>query len=101
MIPFFCSATYVGLVFIIFSKKLEKVYSFDLIGAGVGVLVIVYSLFVLEPQNCLRVIFFMGFVANRPNPSTSDGFTVRYEGNGLYTSIYIGSIRKKLSRALF
>ena len=28
-----------------------------------GVVVIIYSLFVLEPQNCLRVIFFMGFVA--------------------------------------
>ena len=50
MIPFFCSATYVGMVFIIFSKKLEKVYSFDLIGSGLGVVVIVYSLYVLEPQ---------------------------------------------------
>ena len=29
MIPFFFSATYIGLVFIIFDKKLEKVYSFD------------------------------------------------------------------------
>ena len=63
MIPFFCSATYVGMVFIIFGKKMEKVYSFDLIGSSLGVVVIIYSLFVLEPQNCLRVIFFMGFVA--------------------------------------
>jgi len=45
--------------------------------------------------------FFMGFVANNPNPSTDDDFIVRYGGNGLYTSIYIGSVRKKLSRALF
>ncbi len=87
MIPFFCSATYVGLVFIIFSNKLEKVYSFDLIGSGVGVLVIVYSLFVLEPQNCLRVIFFMGFVACAFNTPIN-----RYKFLASLLTIFLGAM---------
>ena len=87
MIPFFCSATYVGMVFIIFNKKLEKVYSFDLIGSGLGVGVIVYSLFVLEPQNCLRVIFFMGFVTCAFNTPIN-----RYKFLVSLLTIFIGAV---------
>ena len=87
MIPFFCSATYVGMVFIIFSKKLEKVYSFDLIGSGLGVVVIVYSLYVLEPQNCLRVIFFMGFVTCAFNTPIN-----RYKFLVSLLTIFIGAV---------
>jgi len=62
MIPFFCAATYVGLVFVAYSNKLEEIYFYDLIGSAIGIILIIFSLFIIEPQNCLRVIFFFGFI---------------------------------------
>ena len=61
MIPFFCAATYVGLVFVAYSNKLEEIYFYDLIGSALGVILIIFSLFAIEPQNCLRVVFLLGF----------------------------------------
>jgi len=34
------------------------------------------------------VDFFIGSVANSPNPSTDDDFIVRYGGSGRYTCFY-------------
>ena len=62
MMPFFCAATYVGLVFIAYNNKLEEIYFYDLIGSAIGVILIIFSLFVIEPQNCLRVVFLLGFI---------------------------------------
>jgi len=62
MIPFFFAATYIGLVFVAYSNKLEEIYFYDLIGSALGVILIIFFLFTIEPQNCLRIIFFLGFV---------------------------------------
>ena len=62
MMPFFCAATYVGLVFVAYNNKLEEIYFYDLIGSAIGVILIIFSLFAIEPQNCLRVVFLLGFI---------------------------------------
>jgi hypothetical protein len=47
------------------------------------------------------VDFFMDSIANNPNPSTDDGFIVRYGGSGLYMVIYMRLDAKDLYESSF
>ena len=63
VVPFFCGATCVGLPFVCYGDKVERLYAFNLIGSAVGALGIVAVLFVLSPSDALRLIAALGFIA--------------------------------------
>ena len=62
-LPFFASATAIGLALARFGGRIGAIYRADLTGAGVGALLIVVALFALPPADCLRVIGALGLVA--------------------------------------
>jgi spermidine synthase len=62
-IPFFCAATCIGLAFAAFPTHIPRVYRYDLVGAGLGALGIIATLFWLFPSQALRVVGALGLVA--------------------------------------
>ncbi len=62
-IPFFCAAVGVCLTFTCFDAQIHRVYSFDILGAGFGCLAIVAVLFVLDPDDALRLVGGAGMAA--------------------------------------
>ncbi len=62
-IPFFCAATCIGLAFAAFPNHIARVYRYDLVGAGLGALGIIATLFWLFPSQALRVVGAIGLVA--------------------------------------
>ncbi|MGI9435208.1 MAG: SAM-dependent methyltransferase [Geminicoccaceae bacterium] len=62
-VPFFCGATCIGLVFACSELPAGKVYFRDLVGAGIGAFLIVLLLYILWPQDVLRVITVLGLIA--------------------------------------
>lgn len=61
--PFFCAATCVGLAFAVFPDHIGRVYRYDMLGAGIGALGVVATLFWLFPPAALRLIGALGFLA--------------------------------------
>lgn len=62
-VPFFCAAIGVCLVFTCFNAQVSRVYSFDIVGAGLGCFGIVVALFVLSPVDALRAVGGAGMAA--------------------------------------
>ncbi|MDQ4059586.1 MAG: SAM-dependent methyltransferase [Pseudomonadota bacterium] len=62
-VPFFAVGLAIGLAFIRFAERIAAVYRADLLGAGLGALLVVGLLFVLPPQDCLRVIGGLGLAS--------------------------------------
>ncbi|WP_354683784.1 SAM-dependent methyltransferase [Cupriavidus necator] len=62
-VPFLCAATSVCLSFSGFSGEVHRVYSFDILGAGLGCLGIIVALFVLTPVDALRLVSAAGMAA--------------------------------------
>ena len=62
-VPFFCGATCIGLVFACSEMPASSVYFRDLIGAGSGAILIVILLYILWPQDCLRVVAALGLIS--------------------------------------
>jgi hypothetical protein len=62
-LPFFAAGAAIGLAFIHLREQIAAIYRADLLGAGAGALLILALLYVLPPQDCLRVISGLGFVA--------------------------------------
>lgn len=62
-VPFFCAATCVGLALCRTGARIAMVYRADLMGAGLGALLVVLLLFVLAPQDCLRALSGLGMAA--------------------------------------
>lgn len=62
-VPFFCAATSVCLCFSRFNEQVHRVYSFDILGAGLGCLGIIVALFVLSPVDALRLVSTAGMAA--------------------------------------
>jgi hypothetical protein len=61
--PFFCAANAIGLALIAFRHCAGRVYAADLVGAGLGSLVLLGLLYLLWPEELLRIIAATGFVA--------------------------------------
>ncbi len=55
-VPFFFGAMCIGLTFAKFGARIGRIYSWDLLGSGVGGAVIVALMFVLPPEDCLRLL---------------------------------------------
>jgi spermidine synthase len=62
-IPFFCTATCIGLTFSRFGERSAVVYRYDLLGAGIGSFFIVAAMFVLPLTTCLKILSAIGFVS--------------------------------------
>ena len=62
-VPFFCAATCVGLAFAVFPDHIGRVYRYDMLGAGIGALGVVATLFWLFPLTALRLIGVLGLLA--------------------------------------
>ena len=63
-VPFFFAATCIGLAFTCARTAISRIYFFDLLGAGIGACSVVLSLFVLSPQDALRVLAAVAVVAS-------------------------------------
>jgi len=55
-VPFFFAASCIGLALTCRSSHINRIYFSDLLGAGLGALLIVAALFVLSPQNALLLL---------------------------------------------
>lgn len=62
-LPFFFAANCIGLAFAKFGDQINRIYLFDLVGAGAGALAIVAALFVAFPHACLRFVGALPFFA--------------------------------------
>jgi hypothetical protein len=62
-IPFFFVANCIGLCFYHFRDHLGRVYSADLLGAGLGALGVVLLLFVVSPLEALTILGVLGVVS--------------------------------------
>jgi hypothetical protein len=63
LLPFLCAGACVCMALTRFRGMLSRIYSFDILGAGVGSLGIVALLFVLSPADALKVVGALGWVA--------------------------------------
>jgi len=62
-LPFFFAANCIGLSFYHFRGSVARIYSADLLGAGMGALGIVLLLFLVSPLNALKILCALGLVA--------------------------------------
>ena len=62
-IPFFCAANCIGLAFRRFSGHISRIYRADLLGAGTGAVAVVLILFLMLPENALRLLSGVGLAA--------------------------------------
>jgi hypothetical protein len=62
-VPFFCAATCICLTFTRFADQPQRIYSFDILGAGAGCLGILAVLFATNPSGALQLIGALGLVA--------------------------------------
>ena len=61
-IPFFLAGCFIGLNFMRFKKKIARVYFFNLLGSGAGVLIAFLSFYLLPPALLLIVSIFFAFL---------------------------------------
>ena len=63
-VPFFFAASCIGLALTCLKTQVSRVYFFDLLGAGIGALLIIAALFVFSPQDALRSITVIALVGS-------------------------------------
>jgi spermidine synthase len=62
-LPFFAAASAIGLSLVARSARIGAIYRADLTGAGSGALAIVFAMFALPPEDCLRIVAALAFGA--------------------------------------
>ncbi|MEE8538719.1 MAG: hypothetical protein V3S54_02800, partial [Woeseiaceae bacterium] len=63
-VPFFFAASCVGLALTCLKAHISRIYFFDLLGAGIGAAMIIVALFMLSPQNALRLLAVLALSAS-------------------------------------
>ena len=63
-VPFFFAACCIGLAFTCRRSHINRIYFFDLFGAGLGAMLIIGSLFLLSPQNALIMLALLALIAS-------------------------------------
>lgn len=63
-VPFFFAAFCIGLAFTCRRSVINRIYFFDLAGAGLGAMLIIGALFVLSPQNALIMLAIVALLAS-------------------------------------
>jgi hypothetical protein len=64
MVPFLFAAACIGLAFTCRRFAISRIYFFDLLGAGLGALLIIGALFVLRPQDALVLLIALPLIAS-------------------------------------
>jgi hypothetical protein len=64
MVPFFFAASCIGLAFTFRRDAVERIYLFDLIGAGFGAVLLIALLFLLLPQQALLALAALALAAS-------------------------------------
>jgi len=64
MLPFFFAASCIALAFSCRSSLIERIYFYDLLGAGLGALLIIGLLFMLRPLQALILLAFIALIAS-------------------------------------
>jgi spermidine synthase len=62
-LPFFFAANAMGMALIHYRHDISRLYAADMLGAGVGSMAIILMLFVLFPENALRILSAAGMLA--------------------------------------
>jgi hypothetical protein len=62
-LPFFCAANAIGLALSAFRDRVGRVYSADLVGAGLGAVGVLGLLYLLWPEDILRIVAGSGLAA--------------------------------------
>jgi len=63
-VPFFFAGVCIGLAFTCLKEHISRIYFFDLLGAGIGALAIVVALFLMSPQNALKLLSVLALSAS-------------------------------------
>ncbi|MCZ6809387.1 MAG: SAM-dependent methyltransferase, partial [Proteobacteria bacterium] len=63
-VPFFFAASCVGLALTCLKAHISRIYFFDVLGAGVGAAMIIVALFMLSPQNALKLLAVLALSAS-------------------------------------
>ncbi|MFQ5983585.1 MAG: hypothetical protein ACE5KS_09450 [Woeseiaceae bacterium] len=63
-VPFFFAATCIGLALTCFRSEISRLYLFDLLGAGIGAFLIIAALFMLSPQDALKLLAILALAAS-------------------------------------
>lgn len=63
VVPFFFGANCVGLAFAKFGDRIGRIYSYDMMGAGVGAILVIGVLFFFRAETCIKLVLALGFVA--------------------------------------
>ncbi|MGB5332352.1 MAG: hypothetical protein WBN05_07420, partial [Woeseiaceae bacterium] len=63
-VPFFFAACCIGLAFTCRRMDISRIYFFDLMGAGLGAILVIGLLFVLIPQNALLMLMTLPLIAS-------------------------------------
>jgi spermidine synthase len=63
-VPFFFAASCIGLAFSFRREYINRIYFFDLLGAGIGAVLIVAMLFLLLPQHALILLAALALLAS-------------------------------------
>jgi len=101
-IPFFLAGCFIGLNFMYFKKTIARVYFFNLLGSGVGVLIAFLAFYLLPPALLLTVaIFFafLGFLFSARKKSRTKFFLVLHIVCILFLFMFVikGGISLKIS----
>ncbi len=62
-VPFFCSALFIGVAFIAFRSTVHRLYFWNLLGSGLGGVVIIAFLYLLPPSRILVPLLVLAFLA--------------------------------------
>jgi hypothetical protein len=63
-VPFFFAANCIGLAFTCRRSLINRIYFFDLLGAGLGAMLIIGALFLLSPQNALIMLAVLALLSS-------------------------------------
>ncbi len=63
MLPFFCGGLGIGLVFAYWGQQASRVYAYDILGAGVGSMMVIAVLFFISPARLLTVLSALALLA--------------------------------------
>ena len=108
-VPFFLAACAIGLTFVKFPLRIGKLYFFDLTGAGLGGMAILWAMWWLEPWKLHLVVALLpllaGLISLRGKWSFYDVFLVVFAAVTIAVQLYSkpvihGSQFKDLSRTL-
>ena len=63
-VPFFFAASCIGLAFTYRRMHISRIYFFDLVGAGLGAILVIAALFAFVPQDSLLVLMTLPLIAS-------------------------------------